>query len=106
VSEDGVHSITTKSELLQAELRLSDNVVYRDFASETVVLNLQTGQYHGLNPTAGEMLAALDETGSIELAANRIAERHEVDLSRVQNDLCDLCERFMQRGLIAVVPAS
>jgi len=96
---------TQAHRMLGAKIRLSADVVYRDFASETVVLNLQTGQYHGLNPTAGEMLAALEETGSVEAAGRLIADRHEVDLATVQNDLCAMCEQFSERGLISIEPA-
>jgi hypothetical protein len=96
------NTATERHPLLNAAVRVPEDVVYRDFASETIVLNLQTGQYHGLNPTAGEMLAALDDTGSVEAAAHAIADRHEVDLNEVQADICALCERFIERGLIEV----
>ena len=32
-------------------VRVPEHVVYRDFAEQTVVLNLRTGRYHGLNET-------------------------------------------------------
>jgi hypothetical protein len=90
--------------LLGASIRVSGDVVFRDFPTETVVLNLQTGKYHGLNPTAGEMLTALDETGSVEAAAQVIADRHEVDLARVRQDICVLCEQLEERGVISIEP--
>ena len=37
-------------------VRVPDHVVYRDFAEQTVALNLHTGRYHGLNETSAEML--------------------------------------------------
>ena len=40
-------------------VRVPDHVVYRDFAEQTVVLNLRTGRYHGLNETSSQMLDAL-----------------------------------------------
>jgi coenzyme PQQ synthesis protein D (PqqD) len=87
---------------LGATVRIPQNVVYRDFASETVVLNLDTGKYHGLNLTAGEMLAALEESGSVGAAARLIAQRHGAELDRVQDDICTLCDQLEARGLIAV----
>ena len=41
---------------LASKVTRPQHVVYRSFPSETVVLNLQTGSYHGLNATAGRML--------------------------------------------------
>jgi Coenzyme PQQ synthesis protein D (PqqD) len=92
--------------LLRASITVPETVVHRDFPSETVVLNLETGQYHGLNRTAGEMLTALQETDTVEAAAQQIAERHGVELARVQADICALCESLSERGLIAVEPAA
>jgi Coenzyme PQQ synthesis protein D (PqqD) len=93
---------THASALLRASITIPDTVVHRDFPSETVVLNLETGQYHGLNPMAGEMLTALEEADTVEAAAQQIAERHGVELARVQADICALCESLTARGLIAV----
>ena len=39
------------------------HVVYRTFVTETVALNIETGQYHGLNATAGRMLEVLERGG-------------------------------------------
>lgn len=35
--------------ILDSQARVPRHVVYRDFVNETVVLNLETGTYHGLN---------------------------------------------------------
>lgn len=39
--------------LLAARPPVPDHVVYRAFVDETVVLNLDTGRYHGLNAVGG-----------------------------------------------------
>ena len=41
---------------LDAHASVPQHVVYRRFAAETVVLNLETGTYHGLNATGARML--------------------------------------------------
>ena len=85
-------------------VRVPDHVVYRDFAEQTVALNLQTGRYHGLNQTAAAMLGALREAPSVAAAAAaaraRVGRRHprrcsptcwncvEVGESRPARDSC------------------
>jgi hypothetical protein len=102
--EDHMTETTSQSHpLLAASMRVPEHVVYRDFPSETVVLNLQTGRYHGLNSTAGEMLAALERSGTVGAAAHEIAESHGMDIGTVRDDLCGLCEQLSERGLITVV---
>ena len=88
--------------LLTATVQVPQHVVFRRFPAETVVLNLQTGKYHGLNPTAGRMLERLSETGSVREAAALTAEEYEQPREATERDLCDLCEALMERGLIEV----
>ncbi|MDQ3569706.1 MAG: PqqD family protein [Actinomycetota bacterium] len=87
---------------LKARVRRPEHVVYRSFAAETVVLNLDTGQYHGLNATAGRMLEVLEEVGSVQEAASRIARDYGQPVTEVEEDLCTLCASLADRGLIEV----
>jgi hypothetical protein len=80
--------------------RVPEHVVHRDFQEETVVLNLETGQYHGLNATARRMLAALVEADSIALAADALEREFGVSRSRIERDLADLCDALVSRGLL------
>ncbi|MDQ3720246.1 MAG: PqqD family protein, partial [Actinomycetota bacterium] len=71
-------------------------------AAETVVLNLQTGKYHGLNPTAGRMLEVLESEESVGRAAAEIASEYGQPIDEVEQDLCALCADLVERGLIEV----
>jgi hypothetical protein len=84
----------------EGRARIPEHVVYRDFQEETVVLNLETGQYHGLNPTARWMLAALTECDSIALAATALEAEFGVPRSRLECDLVDLGDALVARGLL------
>ena len=77
-----------------------EHVAYRSFPSETVVLNLQTGQYHGLNATAGSMFEALQRTSSVRDAAVAVAEEYAQPQTIVERDMCELCNALLARGLI------
>jgi hypothetical protein len=76
--------------------------VFRSFGSETVLLNLSTGQYHGLKGTGGPMLEALTETGDLDAAARRIAADYGHPLEDVTRDLRDLCAALAERSLIEI----
>jgi hypothetical protein len=89
-------------DLLGAQARVPDGVVYRTFASETVVLNLETGLYHGLNPTAGRMLETIERVGSVGAAAEALADEYARPLPDVQRDLCKLCQALVERRLLIV----
>jgi hypothetical protein len=84
----------------EARYRVPDHVVHRSFPAETVVLNLQTGKYHGLNPTAGRMLETLDRLGSVDEAAAVLAGEYGQPLDTVRADLAAFCSDLIERGLI------
>ncbi|HYZ80655.1 MAG TPA: PqqD family protein [Solirubrobacteraceae bacterium] len=86
--------------LLSARLRLPEYVVHRTFVAETVVLNLQTGKYHGLNPMGGHMLDVLGESADVRAAAERIATEYDQDLEMVEDDFVAFCNDLLDRGLI------
>lgn len=92
-------------ELLATRVRLPQHVVHRSFVSETVVLNLRTGRYHGLNPTAGKMLDALAEAPTVAATVPRLAGEYGVESPKVESDLLALCHGLLERGLIEIVNA-
>jgi hypothetical protein len=86
-----------------ATVRVPIHVVHRSFPAETVVLNLNTGVYHGLNTVAGRMLALLDELGRVRAVADRLAEEYGQPPARIQRDLCRVCQQLVDRSLIELV---
>jgi hypothetical protein len=90
----------TEDSLLEAKVKVPQSVVFRSFPTETVVLNLETGKYHGLNPTAGKMLTALTEAPSVREAAATVAAEYETPAETIEVDICDLCQNLLDRGLI------
>jgi hypothetical protein len=92
--------------LLSACLRLPQHVVHRSFVAETVVLNLETGKYHGLNPMAGRMLDVLNEAPSVRAAGTLIAAEYGEDQATVEADLMVFCRDLLDRKLVEIVDAS
>jgi hypothetical protein len=92
----------TTSSLLAGKVTVPQHVVYRTFPSETVVLNLQTGKYHGLNRTAGRMLEELEKATTVRDAAIVLARSYDRAQSDIEPNLCELCQALLERGLIDV----
>jgi Coenzyme PQQ synthesis protein D (PqqD) len=96
--------VQTEHDLDSETARLPDHVVYRAFAKETVVLNLQSGTYHGLNPTAGRMLEVLARSDTVGDAADKLAEEYGRSRDEIAADLHDFCRDLLERGLIQLEP--
>lgn len=93
-------TVTDTAALLASKVKVPQHVVHRSFPTETVVLNLNTGKYHGLNPTAGRMLEELERAASVRDAAKALAAQYGQDPGTVERDLCELCDALRERGLI------
>jgi Coenzyme PQQ synthesis protein D (PqqD) len=93
----------SRNAMLRARARVPRHVVHRTFPSETVMLNLNTGKYHGLNPTGGRMLAVLAAEGELRAAVDTLAEEFGRPHAEIASDLCDFCAGLVERGLIELV---
>lgn len=84
------------------QVTVPPNVVFRSFVSETVLLNVETGQYHGLKGAAGKLFEALVEHGSIQAAVPRLADTFDVSRERLTADLEAFVRGLEERGLLEV----
>jgi hypothetical protein len=100
MADDVTQAKDSRESLLAAKVKVPQSVVFRSFPTETVVLNLQTGKYHGLNPSAGKMLQALTEAASVREAAAAVAAEYDAPAATVEGDICDLCQNLLDRGLV------
>jgi hypothetical protein len=88
--------------LLAAHVRVPEHVAYRNLVHETVVLNLATGEYHGIDPTGGRVLDLLARDATLGAAAQALADQCDRPLADVERDVCAVCEDLRERGLIEV----
>jgi hypothetical protein len=88
--------------VLDLRVSIPDYIVSRAFPNETVILNLESGKYHGLNPTSGRMLEALRRTSRPREAAVQLSQEMDQPLERISTDLADLIVELQRRGLVKV----
>ena len=86
--------------ILASSVRVPEHVVYRDFPEETVILNLESGMYHGLNATAATMVKTLESSPSVAAAVDTLAAELEQPRDRIERDVVTLCRTLDERGLI------
>ncbi|MFN3552105.1 MAG: PqqD family protein [Novosphingobium meiothermophilum] len=80
---------------------LSEDVVAREVGEETMLLDLASGTYFGLNPVGGRFWQLLEEGRSAAEARDCLLEEFDVDPTTLDADLGDLLDQLAQRGLIA-----
>jgi hypothetical protein len=86
--------------ILDARIRVPEHVVYRDFSDETVILNLESGMYHGLSPTAARMLEEVQKAATVAAAVNTLTAELGQPRTVIERDLIGFCRALEERGLV------
>jgi hypothetical protein len=81
------------------------NVLIRFLDQESVLLNLNTERYFGLDSVGTRMWQLLTSAPSIDAAYMQLIEEFDVDPEMLRSDLSDLLNHLAENGLIATQPA-
>lgn len=88
------------SQVLDRVPTVPRHVTFREFAQETVALDIDSGKYFHLNPTAGRMLAVLQGASTVRAAAEILVDEYPDAAEVLERDLCRLCLTLSKRGLL------
>lgn len=88
-------------ERIQAcRVSVPNHVVHRRFASETVLLNVQTGTYYGMDEMGTRFFNVLRETGDAGSAISVLAKEFQAPVERIREDMVRYCSELVTLGLI------
>jgi hypothetical protein len=90
----------TETSALGSRVRVPSHVVYRHFGDDTVILNLDSGVYHGLNRTAAVMIERLGQSDCVRTAVDSLSAEFGQPREVIERDVLDLCRALSERGLI------
>ena len=80
------------------------HVLVRHLDGESVLLNLETEKYFGLDATGTRMWDLVTASANIDAAYTQLLEEFEVEPQTLRGDLNDLMDRLIEHGLLQVVP--
>ena len=72
---------------------------------ESVLLNLDSERYYGLDDVGTRMLSVLTSSDSVQSAWLQLVDEYDVDREVLREDLVTLVERLLEQGLVEVSPA-
>ena len=84
-------------------LRVPDDVATRKLGDETILLNLQTGTYFGLDVVGSRFLELLERDGRIAVALHTMLEEFDVQPETLEGDILRLSEEMCSKGLLETV---
>lgn len=81
---------------------IPDNVMFRELEGESVILDLNSESYFGLDLVGTRMWQAVTEADSIQAAFDILVEEYDVEADTLRADLSELLDTLLARGLIEV----
>ena len=76
------------------------HVVYRALPSETVLLNIHTGTYLGMDEVGSRCFEVLRESDDLASALRTLVAEYEAPEERIREDLVGYCKQLLSNGLI------
>lgn len=83
-------------------LTLPDSVLLNELDGESVLLNLQTEAYFGLDEVGTRMLRLATSLASVEATVPALLAEFDVDEARLRQDLLTLLDELLANGLVAL----
>ena len=77
-----------------------DGVLISNLQEESVLLNLDSERYFGLDDVGTRFLTVLTSSESIEVAHQQLAAEYDVDPQVLRQDLLALLEKLVDQGLL------
>lgn len=81
------------------------NVLVRFLDKESVLLNLNTEKYFGLDPVGTRMWQLVTSAPTVEAAFFQLLEEYDVESERLRANLSELLDHLVENGLIAMQAA-
>jgi hypothetical protein len=83
-------------------VKIPDDVLISKLQEESVILNLDSERYYGLDDVGTRMLAVLTTSDSIEAAYQTLVKEYEIEAHVLRQDLLELVEELVEQGLIHI----
>ena len=87
---------------LQTRVRATPDTLMQELEGESVLLNLASEHYFGLDEVGTRMWQALTTADNVQAAHAALLAEYEVDGDLLRNDLLDLIGPLVEHGLVAL----
>lgn len=84
------------------KIEISEDVVWREFGGEVLMLDLASQHYFGLTGSGSEMWQLIAEHGSSDPVIESLLAKYEVDAASLRADFERLVEELAAKGMLRV----
>jgi Coenzyme PQQ synthesis protein D (PqqD) len=83
-------------------VKVPDDVLISGLQEESVLLNLDSERYYGLDDVGTRMFSVLTTSDSIQTAFETLRGEYDVDGEVLRQDLIDLVDKLVEQGLVVL----
>ncbi len=83
---------------------LTKDTLFQPLAEDSILLNLETEQYFGLDEVGTRMLQVMLESPNLGAASEALLAEYEVTPERLQADMARFLDELLENGLVRVLP--
>ena len=87
------------------KIEISDDVLFQEVGGETVLLDLESEQYFGLDAVGTRVWQLLGEGVGTEAMVETLIEEYDVDRQTLSADVSHLLDQLAEAGLIRLTDA-
>ena len=87
---------------LADKIIVSPQVVAREVGNETVILDLVSGNYFGLDPIGARMWQLIEAGKSLAAVRDAMADEYNVSLEVLERDVLALARDLVEKKLVSV----
>ncbi len=85
---------------------IPDNVLFRELEGESVILDLDSEQYFGLDEVGTRMWQLITEADSIGATIDELVAEYDVEAEVLREDLSELIDTLVDKGLLSIAPGA
>jgi hypothetical protein len=90
------------AELLGAQVRFPDHIVFQEIEGEAALLNLHSELYFGLDDVGTRMSKALTDADTVASAIQSLQQAYDAPPDRIRDDVLEFLQDLMSHGLVEV----
>jgi len=87
----------------QSVIIKNKSILENEIDGEKIMLNIDNGEYYGLDKIASRIWELLNEKIEIESLIQQLLEEYEIDYETCKNDVLEFLDELIKKKLIVII---
>lgn len=87
---------------LASKVTISSDAILREVEGESVLVDLRSESYFGLNEMGTRIWRLIEENGTLQTVFDSLLEEYDVEPDRLERDLSGIVAELAEAGLLVI----